>query len=69
VSSLLKRLISKSGATSSIGVPVEYFGEFLKAKIDKKRNLSELARYAHYMDIDKDGLVSEIDIQTCLDNL
>jgi len=69
VNSLLKRLIQKSGSTSSVGVPVEYFSEFLKAKIDKKRSQAELARYAHYMDIDKDGFVSEIDIQTCIDNL
>ena len=42
---------------------------FLKAKIDKKRTDSELRKYAHFMDIDKDGYISEIDLRTCLDNL
>jgi Ca2+-binding EF-hand superfamily protein len=69
VESLVTRLIQKSGTSSPIGIPVAYFAEFLKAKIDKKRNYQELDKYARYMDIDKDGLVSEIDIQTCIDNL
>jgi hypothetical protein len=38
VHSLVKRLIQKSGTTSEVGVPVEYFAEFLKAKVDKKRS-------------------------------
>jgi len=62
VHSLVKRLIQKSGTTSEVGVPVEYFAEFLKAKVDKKRSESELEKYAFYMDIDKDGFLSEIDI-------
>jgi Ca2+-binding EF-hand superfamily protein len=45
------------------------FANFLKQKIDKKRTLPELRQYAHYMDVDKDGFVSEVDLQTCLDNL
>lgn len=41
----------------------------MKAKIDKKRDIEQLRRYASYMDIDKDGLISEIDIQTLFSNL
>lgn len=68
--SLVKRLKEKSGtAQGSKGVPVEYFGDFLKQKIDKKRNESELHKFARFIDIDKDGFISEIDLQTCIDNL
>ena len=42
---------------------------FLKAKIDKKKSEGELRKYAHFIDIDKDGFISEIDLRTCLDNL
>lgn len=62
MNSLIKRLIQKSGTSSELGVPVDYFAEFLKAKVDKKRSQPELYKYAHYMDIDKDGYLSEIDV-------
>lgn len=52
-----------------VAVSVSVFGQFLKSKIDKKRSLGELKQYAHYMDIDKDGFISDIDLQTCLNNL
>ncbi len=48
---------------------ITVFAQFLKSKIDKKRNEEELRKYAHYMDIDKDGLISVNDMQTCLNNL
>ena len=41
---------------------VDQFGMFLKTKIDKKRSDEELKRYAHFMDIDKDGYISDIDL-------
>jgi Ca2+-binding EF-hand superfamily protein len=41
----------------------------LKSKIDKKRGLDQLKTYAYYIDIDKDGYISEIDLTTCLANL
>jgi hypothetical protein len=50
-------------------VPTGYFAEFLKQKIDKKRSPIEHERYAQFIDVDKDGFVSEIDLKTCLDNL
>lgn len=72
VQSILRRLAQKSGnsqVADQVSVTLEDFAVFLKHKIDKKRNISELRQYAHYMDIDKDGLISEIDLQTCLANL
>ena len=70
VASLLKRLKEKAHIiNSNNGVSVEKFGQFLKQKIDKKRSEDELDKYAHYIDIDKDGYISEIDLQTCIDNL
>lgn len=41
----------------------------MKSKIDKKRTEAELRKYAHFMDIDKDGFISEIDLECCLNNL
>lgn len=67
--SIIKRLAIKSGGTFDRGVPISYFSDFLKSKIDKKRSDDELTRFAHFIDIDKDGFVSEIDLKTCIDNL
>jgi Ca2+-binding EF-hand superfamily protein len=69
VQSLIKRLTAKNGLSYERGVPVEYFADFLQAKIDKKRSEGELRKYASYIDIDKDGYISEIDLQTCMSNL
>jgi len=66
---LIRRLKDKAQARQDAGVPVEFFSDFLKAKIDKKRDESELQKYARYMDIDKDEFISEIDIQISPDNL
>lgn len=38
------------------------FAHFLKTKIDKKRSDQELKKYAQFIDIDKDGWVSAIDL-------
>ena len=48
---------------------MDLFASFLKSKIDKKRSMGELRQYANYMDVDKDGFISEIDLQTCISNL
>lgn len=69
VSSIIKRLAMKAQSEPDTGVPTAYFAEFLKAKIDKKRSETELARYAYFIDIDKDGFVSEVDLRTCIENL
>jgi Ca2+-binding EF-hand superfamily protein len=74
---LLKRLAIKDtteksdllSPTNENGTSINTFTQFLKAKIDKKRDESQLRKFAQLMDIDKDGLVSEIDLQTCLSHL
>ena len=64
--SVLRRLMAKASPgdllNDQIAVSVDLFAEFLKSKIDKKRQVGELRQYAHYIDIDKDGYVSEIDL-------
>lgn len=72
-SALLKRLSTqeqREGAyhTGSV-VSVDYFGRFLKSKIDKKREESELMRFATMMDIDQDTFIDINDLNTCLGNL
>jgi Ca2+-binding EF-hand superfamily protein len=52
-----------------VAVSVDLFADFLKSKVDKKRQGNELRQYAHFIDIDKDGFVSEIDLQTCINNI
>lgn len=73
IHSILKRLAASKGngenASSADMVSTESFAQFLKSKIDKKRDLPQLRNFAYYMDIDKDGFISEIDLQTCLTNL
>lgn len=65
VPSLLKRL----GGGESRQISVNTFTEFLKAKVDKKRDQVELHQYAQLIDVDKDGIVGEQDIKTCLRNI
>lgn len=60
--------MKKLGA-SSLGLPVEAFAKFLSQKIDKKKDFSTLMIFAQQIDIDKDGMVSEDDLNTCLDHL
>lgn len=54
VANLLKRL-----QPDGTQIDVEKFADFLKQKIDKRRPISELQTYAQYIDIDKDGYISE----------
>lgn len=64
VGDLLKRLSKHGGA-----VPVTDFAAFLKAKVDKKRDGQELLKFARMLDVDKDGMVGETDVTTCVKNL
>ena len=50
-------------------VSVEKFAEFLKLKVEKKKDQVELFGYAQLIDVDKDGYISEEDLKTCLSNL
>lgn len=74
VPGLLRRLVvseQKEGGESHTGnvVGVEFFGRFLKKKIDKKRDAGELMRFAHMMDVDQDSYIDQYDLQTCLGNI
>jgi Ca2+-binding EF-hand superfamily protein len=50
-------------------VPVKQFAKFLHEKIEKSKDIANLQSYANLMDIDKDGLISKEDLQTCLLNI
>ena len=63
---LIRRLRSSETA---VGVSVLEFANFMKQKVDKKRDESELLTYTTRIDVDKDGFVSETDIITCIKNL
>lgn len=70
IASLLKRLALASDAPASVvGIPLRVFAEFLKQKVEKKKDLSELERFTSLLDVDKDGLITEADILTCIKNL
>lgn len=62
VDNLMKKMsISESklnqGSWNSNSVSVIYFTNFLKNKVDKKRNFDELKQFASMMDIDQDGFI------------
>ena len=56
-------------APGIIGIPTQLFAEFLKQKVEKKRSLDDLIQYSNMLDVDKDGFVTEADIETCIKNL
>ena len=59
VSELIKRL---NVSESTKGIPVAEFSKFLKLKVDKRRDESELKSISQLIDVDKDNYVSENDI-------
>ncbi len=70
---LLKRLaVSEAKETAgpaASAVSVDFFGRFLKGKIDKRREAGELSRFAAMMDLDQDSFVDLNDLSACLGNL
>jgi Ca2+-binding EF-hand superfamily protein len=71
---LLKRLQQASSQNSEaapgiVGISIGLFAEFLKQKVEKKRPLDELVQYSNMIDVDKDGFITEADIETCVKNL
>lgn len=64
IADLLKRLTK-----NPTGVSVAEFASFLKAKVDKKRDQQELLGFSRMLDVDKDGIISETDVDTCVKNL
>lgn len=68
VKGLMKRLEDREAAGAEL-VPVEKFAKFMQTKIDKKREMEELTKFSHLIDIDKDGNIGEEDLLTCLNNI
>lgn len=64
VNSLLTRL----GGTETELVPANRFVDFLKAKVDKRRDVMEIYNFVAQMDVDNDGKISPLDLKTCLEN-
>ena len=56
-------------APGIVGIPNALFAEFLKQKVEKKRSIEDLIKYSNMLDIDKDGFITEADIETCIRNL
>ena len=50
-------------------VRCEHFSSFLKTKVDKRREDSELVRIVAEMDLDGDGFINENDLSTCLGHI
>jgi Ca2+-binding EF-hand superfamily protein len=48
---------------------IQYFTNFLKNKVDKKRTFEELKNFAIMMDIDQDGFIDVHDLNTVIGNL
>jgi Ca2+-binding EF-hand superfamily protein len=48
---------------------VNFFAKFIKAKVDKKRSIDELKHLANQIDLDKDGIISEHDLEAYLSRL
>jgi Ca2+-binding EF-hand superfamily protein len=66
VKDLMKRLTKD---TDSNLIPLAHFTDFLKQKIEKRRQFHDLFCQCQLIDIDKDGFISEDDLLTCLRNL
>jgi Ca2+-binding EF-hand superfamily protein len=67
VAELLKRIGSSDSGVN--GIKVARFADFLKQKVDKKADQDGLAKLSIMIDVDKDGIVCETDISTCIKNL
>ena len=63
---IMRRL---SGTKGVLKVENQAFAAFLKQKIDKKRDEYSISIYVNQMDVDKDGFITEDDLNTCIKNL
>ena len=65
IANLLKRLSSATEIQPSSNmylIPLRIFAEFLKQKVEKKKEIKELEHFALLLDVDKDGFISEADL-------
>jgi len=58
-----------SGNKGVLKVENQAFAAFLKQKVDKKRDEYSISMYVNQMDVDKDGFITEDDLNTCIKNL
>lgn len=63
---IIKRLAGDSGV---LKVENDIFASFIKQKVDKKRDEYSISMYVNQMDVDKDGYITEEDLNTCIKNL
>lgn len=61
--------LQEEGLDKERKVSVGTFTKFLKNKVDKKRDVVELRKYAELIDLDNDGYINIYDLQTCIGNL
>lgn len=64
-----RELLKRVGSVTEDGVTVQVFAQFLKSKIEKGKAVDDLEMISHMIDIDKDGYISNDDLQACLRNL
>jgi Ca2+-binding EF-hand superfamily protein len=72
IGNLLKRLSTASEPQPNLPIfliPLRVFAEFLKQKVEKKKEIKELEHFTMMLDVDKDGFISEADLVTCIKNL
>ncbi len=47
-------------------ISISFFAKFIKAKVDKKRSLEEIKHLLQYADLDRDGKISDNDLEAAL---
>ena len=65
IGNLLKRLSTASEPQPNLPIfliPLRVFAEFLKQKVEKKKEIKELEHFTMMLDVDKDGFISEADL-------
>ena len=65
----VEKLLIRLGASSQDQISVHRFAEFMKHKVEKRKEYADLFHFSCLIDVDKDGFVGEQDLNTCLTNL
>ena len=61
------QLLNRLNDKGEVSVPA--FAKFLHEKVEKSKDIQNIESYVKLMDIDKDGMISQEDLQTCLLNI
>jgi hypothetical protein len=67
--SLIAKLVETKRASNpgcNEEISLKFFGKFIKAKVDKKPELPAIISIVTQMDIDRDGLIGESDLEAFL---